>query len=43
MISQISSNRVYRKFSVWWARHQAAMIEPPRLTMPVMRFAVIGT
>ncbi len=42
MISQMSSKWVYRKDSLWWARHHLAMIEPPRETMPVMRPAVIG-
>jgi hypothetical protein len=27
---------------LWWARHHLAMIEPPRLTMPVTRLAVSG-
>ncbi|MNC92678.1 hypothetical protein D3C83_91450 [compost metagenome] len=43
MISQISSKCVWRKFSLWCARHHFARIEPPRETMPVTRFAVSGT
>ena len=42
-ISQSSSKWVYRKFSWWWARHQPAMMAPPRDTMPVTRLAVSGT
>ena len=42
-ISQISSKCVYKKFSLWCAKHHFAMIEPPRETIPVTRFAVIGT
>src|SRR5215470_12349423 len=28
------------EFSRWWARHHLAMMEPPRDTIPVTRFAV---
>lgn len=42
-ISHSSSKFVYRNDSLWCARHHAAMIEPPRETMPVLRFAVSGT
>ena len=42
-ISHSSSKWVYRKFSWWCARHQPAMIQPPRETMPVTRLAVRGT
>ena len=43
MMSQISSNRSYRKLSLCRDRHHLAMIEPPRDTMPVTRLAVSGT
>ena len=42
MISQISSKRVVEEALLVVARHHFAMIEPPRLTMPVTRLAVIG-
>ena len=42
-ISQSSSKFSYRKDSLWCARHQPAMMEPPRETMPVTRFDVSGT
>ena len=42
MISHSSSKCVYQGFCLWWASIQAPISEPPRLTMPVMRFAVSG-
>ena len=42
MMSQMSSKCSYRKLSLWCEMHHLAMIEPPRLTMPVMRLAVSG-
>ena len=41
--SQMSPKRSYRKLSRCRDRHHCAIIEPPRLTMPVTRFAVSGT
>ena len=42
MISHSSSKWVYRKFSWWCARHQAAISEPPRDTIPVTRLTASG-
>ena len=42
MISHSSSKCVYQGFSLWWAIIHAPISEPPRLTMPVIRFVVIG-
>ncbi len=42
-MAESSSKFSYRNDSLWCARHHAAMIEPPRETMPVLRRAVSGT
>ena len=42
-MSHNSAKFSYKKDSRWWARHHAAMIDPPRETMPVTRLAAKGT
>ena len=41
-ILQISSKHSYSMFCLWFLTIHSARIEPPRLTMPVMRFVVSG-
>ena len=42
IMSQRSSKFSYKKFSLWCAKHHLAMIEPPRETIPVNLFVVVG-
>jgi len=40
---QVNDLRSYAKFSLWWKMFHLAWMEPPRETMPVLRWMVMGT